>query len=228
MSYLKLYYYNRIRLTRWIEEMKGTLSQGTADSFNGLKKHLTQYEEVWGIKDPYLSHIGQSFCQKFALYLSKADNARTRSPRPLSPNTQKKLLTQLETVLNKAVRNGLIPSNPCSELDFTLKTTSPKRIYLTYEEIQKLLLTRCRNETVKNAFLFSCFCGLRWSDVKSLQWEDIQTDAPLWIICTNTNYINFLPIITIPFRSGPNGSLLFLSQESFSRFCLFLVIYVIL
>ena len=29
---------------------------------------------------------------------------------------------------------------------------------------------------VKLAFLFSCFCGLRWSDVSHLRWGDLKTD----------------------------------------------------
>ena len=32
------------------------------------------------------------------------------------------------------------------------------------------------NETVKSAYLFSCFCGLRISDVKKLKWRDVFLD----------------------------------------------------
>ena len=197
MSYLKLLYRRRTRLTYWIEEVKKTLSPVTAHSYNGLIKHLLLYEERWGIKDPRLSHIGLNYCQGFARYLAQADNARTQIPRPLSINTQKKLLIQLETILNKAVRSGLLPSNPCSELDFSFKKTLPKRHYLTHEEIQRLQHTRCRNEIIKNAFLFSCFCGLRWSDIKSLEWEDIQAYGPRWAISkqmVKTGEWVFLPL----------------------------------
>ena len=36
---------------------------------------------------------------------------------------------------------------------------------LSLKEIQKLAITPCPNNEVKRAFLFSCYCGLRWCDV---------------------------------------------------------------
>ena len=37
------------------------------------------------------------------------------------------------------------------------------------------MATPCRLEIVKHAFLFSCFTGLRYSDIKSLLWSEIHT-----------------------------------------------------
>ena len=33
-----------------------------------------------------------------------------------------------------------------------------------------------QNEVVKSAYLFSCFCGLRISDIIGLQWKDVFID----------------------------------------------------
>lgn len=44
---------------------------------------------------------------------------------------------------------------------------------LSLKEIQKLAITPCPNNEVKRAFLFSCYCGLRWCDVHQLQYKDI-------------------------------------------------------
>lgn len=41
------------------------------------------------------------------------------------------------------------------------------------EEVKKLIDTPCRRPDIKGALLFSCFCGLRISDVRSLKWGNI-------------------------------------------------------
>jgi integrase len=49
--------------------------------------------------------------------------------------------------------------------------------YLTFDEVKAMVDTPCKNEMIKKAFLFSCFCGLRYSDVKNLTWKKIQEVA---------------------------------------------------
>lgn len=40
-------------------------------------------------------------------------------------------------------------------------------------ELQKLILTPCKDDKVKSVFLFSCATGLRWSDAAALKWKEI-------------------------------------------------------
>ena len=47
------------------------------------------------------------------------------------------------------------------------------REYLTLEEMKAVMATPCPHGDVKRAFLFSCFTGLRLSDVRSLTWDKI-------------------------------------------------------
>ena len=58
--------------------------------------------------------------------------------------------------------------------------------------------TPCRYEIVKKAFLFSCFTGLRYSDMKALNWSEIHSAAD-----GKTEYIDHVQIktkdrVTIP------------------------------
>lgn len=47
---------------------------------------------------------------------------------------------------------------------------------MTIEEVRALIATPMQNEAVKQAYLFSCFCGLRISDIISLKWKDVFVD----------------------------------------------------
>lgn len=79
-------------------------------------------------------------------------------------------------VIYQAIREKIIFENPCM-LVKNLKKPDVKRDYLTIEEIQLLRDTECPNHEVKMAFLFSCFTGLRLSDVYNLKWENIKGDV---------------------------------------------------
>jgi integrase/recombinase XerD len=56
---------------------------------------------------------------------------------------------------------------------------SAKKEVLTLEEIQTLARTKTENEQVKRAFLFCCVTGLRFIDVKSLLWDNIDLNEGL-------------------------------------------------
>ncbi|HEV2481500.1 MAG TPA: hypothetical protein VGS79_17640 [Puia sp.] len=70
---------------------------------------------------------------------------------------------EIQTVIHKRylilIQGNCIASTP---------TTASKTIY-TYKKKKKL-----KKEAHKDAFLFSCYTGLRWIDVKILTWGAIK------------------------------------------------------
>jgi integrase len=52
--------------------------------------------------------------------------------------------------------------------------TEVHKEFLTLPELKALKNTACENGQTKNAFLFSCFTGLRYRDIESLHFEDIR------------------------------------------------------
>ena len=66
------------------------------------------------------------------------------------------------------------------------KTIMTERSFLTLEELRLLQGHPYGPEKVRQAFFFSCFTGLRWSDIKSLTWENIKKDGDSWAIAKRT------------------------------------------
>ena len=84
--------------------------------------------------------------------------------------------SNLNTVLNRAFRAEMIPENPIGRMDKSERPQRPdtSREYLTLDEVRILTDTPCGNETVKRAFLFACFTGLRLSDIETLTWGEVK------------------------------------------------------
>lgn len=102
------------------------------------------------------------------------------SRKTISDEYKVQLYARIMTALNKAVREGIIVRNPGHDIDSSSKpkTSEKARNYLTMDEIQMLINTPYRPKNhIKEAFLFCCFCGLRFSDVNKLTWGEIKTGA---------------------------------------------------
>ena len=181
--------------------MKGR-EPSTALCYDSLKAHLRRFTSKSRYDKICLKEIDLCFCEGFVLYLEQAPNLRIKNSekeRKLAPGTRSKLFSMFETLLNKAVRSGLLKENPCYRMDPTLRPERPakERAYLSKEELRILKETACKNDSVKKAFLFSCYCGLRWSDVVSLDWRNIRTDGETWSITkrmVKTGEWVFLPL----------------------------------
>ena len=98
--------------------------------------------------------------------------AKTKSGNLISKNTASTYFNKLRAVINDAYAKGIIAKNPLNQVK-GIKPEPTKRTYLTIEEVRDLVKTDCRYDVLKNAFLFSCLTGLRWSDVNKLDWSEV-------------------------------------------------------
>lgn len=94
----------------------------------------------------------------------------------------------------------LIDRNPFKLLDAKEKPqkNSSIREFLTIEEVKLLMATPCRYDIVKRAFLFSCFTGLRYSDIKSLLWSEIRKAADGRTLFLEHPQVKTRKIVTVP------------------------------
>ena len=113
-------------------------------------------------------------------------------------NTVSKSLRSLRTFVNIAMRYGYIKNNPFKYV--TIKKVDGKRDFLTTEELNKLAqaygngkFTDNQEKEILRYFLFSCYTGLRYSDLKSLKMASIESNS-LQINMHKTGYIVNIPL----------------------------------
>lgn len=142
-----------------------------------MRKKVEEYLEKEGLSYIGMNEVGQDFCRGFLRFLETAKNsvAKKQKDRTISKGCAHHHQAVLNGALNKAVREGVLQQNPMKMLDKREKfQPSPEeREFLTIEELRNLMDVPCSNEQVKKAFVFSCFTGLRLSDVRTLTWNKI-------------------------------------------------------
>ena len=166
-------------LTKWLCEYENEpgFSEATKNGRTSMHRKLDEYlrsihREMVPIKD-----FDSDLCRGFINFLRAATSDGCKeTAKPISKKTMHTYQAVLNGALNRAVRLGLMPANPMNALERKEKVEDPEsdREFLTIEEVKALVATPCRNDQVKKAFLFGCFTGLRYSDIKALTWDNIK------------------------------------------------------
>ena len=97
--------------------------------------------------------------------------------RKLTNSTIALYISHFSSLLKYACTKGYLNANPFDKLSNDYKVTPERstRTYLTLDELKRIEGAICHNLEVKRAFLFSCYTGLRCSDIKTLNVSDIVT-----------------------------------------------------
>lgn len=109
-------------------------------------------------------------------YIDFLNTTGGRYNKPLSEAAKSLYFDVVVIALNKAVKDELLPMNPAHKIAYKDRPQQGEatKQYLTFDEVKALIATPCKYDVVKQAFLFACFCGLRYSDIKGLEWGKIQ------------------------------------------------------
>lgn len=182
-------------LSDWLAIVRKNHEHRGARDLNGIdnaRKNLLKFRA-----DARLRDLDKQFYLDYIDWLRSS--CKTAWGKPVSPKTAHSYYTTLRTALNEAVREKLIESNPWYKLEMTEKIKVPesKRDFLTIEEIKKMIATPFFNEHVRQAYLFSCFCGLRISDIRKLRWRDISISGGQWlvsVVMTKTTNPVYIPL----------------------------------
>ena len=171
---------SRVNLLDYLENIgKQSAEQG---SRNYARTVLNTVRALKLFRGDYIAFrdVDKEFLSEFTDYLRQMPKASKygvlKTGGRLSANSVVSYYGTLRTAINRAYKEGIITVNPTKEFDFASKVRQEpsRREYLTIDELKTLINTECRHEIVKRAFLFSCLCGLRVSDIRKLKWCDLQ------------------------------------------------------
>lgn len=141
-------------------------SKGNYGNWDSAYKHLQNYcSEKTTFQD-----VDADFLEGFKKHLSKTVSGQ----RTLSQNTKHSYYAKVLACLNHAANvSKIIDRSPGASVP-NFKPGDPDRNYLTIEEVKALFKAECKLPILKNAFLFSCLTGIRWSDIQKMTWKMVQ------------------------------------------------------
>lgn len=179
------YYYNPTtnntilsnRLTEYIdyyiECKRHELTTATITKYNTIKSKVELMETYIG-KAIYINEVDESFKNEFIKYYKH---------EKYSTNTIQRELAFIKTFCRHARNNGLETSTQLDGL--ILKKAKVEKIYLTFDEIQKIEQTKYDNiahENAKNWLIISCYTGQRVSDFLNFTKDMIRVEDGITLI----------------------------------------------
>ena len=168
---------------------KNAWTDATREKMAALKNDLSIFKKTLKFSD-----LTETTLTKFVVYLR--DEKKLNTPRKpkgeerdsgkkeligIKNSTIEKKLGYLKWFLKWATEKGFNNNTAYRTFRPTLKTTQKKVIYLTKEEMKRILNLDLKGEhayleIVRDIFIFCCFSSLRYSDASALKWNDVKDD----------------------------------------------------
>lgn len=170
-----VYYHNK--------NMVSVLKAGTLKNYFTTERYIKRYlKHRLRTDDIYLKQLSYKFIIDFEQFL-RTGKSINRS-QPLNNNGVMKHLERLKKMMNLALRLEWIEKAPF--VRFSLKFTKHQRAFLSNSELDMLESGHLENEThrkTRDVFVFACYTGLSYIDVKLLSDDHIVRgiDGDYWI-----------------------------------------------
>ena len=173
-----------------------TISKSTYDKYRITRNHLAEFlKKDYNLSDISLKEINHKFITDFDFFLLTSRNC--------AENTTAKYMQFFKHIVIIAMKNEWIYKNPFTNYNIQIKPTD--RGYLTQEEIEILMQQKFKTgrlERVRDVFIFCCFTGLSYIDVKNLTENQIRIsfDGNLWIMGKRgkTDISYNIPLLEVP------------------------------
>jgi site-specific recombinase XerD len=181
---------------RKIKELLGTeYAAGTLERYETSLRHIKNFI-LWkfNISDINIEKIDYAFITEFEFYL--------RTVRKCNNNSAVKYVKNFHKIINQCLDNEWLTKNPFAK--YKSKLNEVIREYLSEDEIHTMINKDFGNDrlnVVRDIFIFSCFTGLAYIDVKNLTKANISMgiDGNKWIFTTRqkTDTASKIPLLPI-------------------------------
>lgn len=149
----------------------------TYERYVTSKKHTFEFLK-WKLKveDLDINELNFEFITDYEFWL--------KSVRNCDHNTSMKYLSNFKKIVNICLKNGWLQRNPF--IGYKMTKREIERPFLSHEELQRVsskFFLAPRINQVRDIFLFCCYTGLAYADVKKLSRSEISIgiDGDKWI-----------------------------------------------
>ena len=179
-----------------IKELLGIeYAPGTYERYQTSLKHTKDFLNwKYSISDIDITKIDHAFITDYEFYL--------RSVRKCANNTAVKYIKNFNKIIKLCLANDWLEKNPFA--NYKSKVKEVERVYLSEGEIQNIINKDFKTERlslVRDIFLFSCFTGLAYIDVKNLTKSHISIgiDGDKWIFThrQKTESASKIPVLPV-------------------------------
>jgi site-specific recombinase XerD len=180
-----------------IKELVGKeYAPGTLERYKTSLSHTIEFLQwKYKVSDIEINKIDHAFITDYEFWL--------RSVRNCANNTAVKYIKNFKKIVKLCISNGWLDKDPF--VNYKAKIREVEREFLSQEEIQtiyeKVFVTERLNQ-VKDIFVFACFTGLAYIDVKQLTLSNISIgiDSGKWIFThrQKTETASRIPLLPIP------------------------------
>ncbi len=171
---------------------------GSLRAYRNAYNHVERFlQKQYKLSDIPFTALDRSFIDKYDLYL--------RTERNLAPGTVINLTVQLKTIVGEAIADGIITTFPF----IGYEPIRPKAVqkYLTSEELHRIMTTSLHRHCLylaRDIFLFSCYTGIPYTDMRLLTKENLSLaeDGTWWIkSARQKTKIEFeIPLLDLPLQ----------------------------
>jgi site-specific recombinase XerD len=170
-------------------------SPATLERYKTSLQHTKSFIEwKYSLNDIDIRQLDYEFVSQYEFWLKTVRNC--------NHNTAIKYVANFRKIVNRCIRTGWLEKDPFVGFKMTKKEVVPE--FLTHHELETITSKKFNGERlrqVRDIFVFCCYTGLAFADVRKLKASEIGVgiDGSKWIFTNRqkTDMISRIPLLPI-------------------------------